>query len=120
MAASAKESPIARALIKNPNFLILDEATSSLDSANEQLVQEALTRLMKNRTALVIAHRLSTVQHADQVLVIQEGQICQKGTHQELMQQAGPLSSISRTPIFRKLGTRKNERTLFGITNSHW
>ncbi|MCB0324662.1 MAG: ATP-binding cassette domain-containing protein [Bdellovibrionales bacterium] len=80
---------IARALLKDPHFLILDEATSALDSTNELLVQQALERLMANRSTLVIAHRLSTVQHADLVLVLREGKIEQQGTHRELMEVEG-------------------------------
>ena len=80
---------IARAVLKDPKFLILDEATSSLDSENEALVQEALERLMENRTTLVIAHRLSTVQHSDEVLVIEAGEIRQRGSHQSLIQEEG-------------------------------
>lgn len=76
---------IARALLKKSSFLILDEATSSLDSENEYLVQQALERLMQGKTTLVIAHRLSTVQHADKVLVLENGQIVQTGTHSELI-----------------------------------
>jgi len=76
---------IARAVLKNPQILILDEATSALDSTNEQLVQQALNNLMKGRTTMIIAHRLATVQHADTVLVLKEGQIVQSGTHAELM-----------------------------------
>jgi subfamily B ATP-binding cassette protein MsbA len=76
---------IARAILKNPPILILDEATSALDTESEKLVQEALTRLMQNRTTLVIAHRLSTIQHADQILVLQKGQIIETGTHAELL-----------------------------------
>ncbi len=75
---------IARAVLKNPPILILDEATSALDSESELLVQEALTKLMNNRTTLVIAHRLSTIQHADEILVIERGEIVQRGTHAEL------------------------------------
>jgi subfamily B ATP-binding cassette protein MsbA len=71
--------------LKNPPILILDEATSALDNESEKLVQAALGNLMKNRTVLVIAHRLSTIQHADQILVIEQGNIVEKGTHQELM-----------------------------------
>ena len=76
---------IARAILKNPPILILDEATSALDNESERLVQEALFRLMKGHTSLVIAHRLSTIQHADEIVVIQEGAIAERGTHQELM-----------------------------------
>lgn len=80
---------IARAILKNPKFLVLDEATSSLDSENEKLVQQALERLMHDRTTLIIAHRLSTVQHADKVLVIKDGQIEQTGTHSSLVEETG-------------------------------
>ncbi len=80
---------IARAVLKNPPILILDEATSALDSESEKLVQEALFNLMKNRTSLVIAHRLSTIQHADEILVIQQGQIVERGTHESLNSQNG-------------------------------
>ncbi|MFN1833622.1 ABC transporter ATP-binding protein [Balneola sp. MJW-20] len=80
---------IARALLKDPAILLLDEATSSLDSESEAQVQEALGRLMKNRTTLVIAHRLSTVQHADQILVLDEGELIEQGTHNELIRKNG-------------------------------
>lgn len=76
---------IARAIIQNPSLLILDEATSALDNESEQLVQAALTYLMKNRTVLVIAHRLTTIQNADQILVVQKGKIVESGTHDELI-----------------------------------
>lgn len=77
---------IARAILKNPPILILDEATSALDTTSEKLVQEALENLMKNRTTIVIAHRLSTVQNADEICVIDKGEIVERGTHAELLQ----------------------------------
>jgi ATP-binding cassette, subfamily B, bacterial MsbA len=86
---------IARAVLKNPPILILDEATSALDSESELLVQEALTKLMANRTTLVIAHRLSTIQHADEILVIEQGQIVQRGTHAQLSQITGLYQKLS-------------------------
>ncbi len=85
---------IARAVLKNPPILILDEATSALDSESEMLVQEALTNLMKNRTSVVIAHRLSTIQHADEILVIQQGEIVERGTHDSLIKEAGLYNKL--------------------------
>lgn len=80
---------IARAILKNPRILLLDEATSSLDSESEAEVQKALTRLMKDRTTFIIAHRLSTVQHADRILVLDHGHIVEDGTHHELITRGG-------------------------------
>ena len=85
---------IARAILKNPKILILDEATSALDTESEYLVKEALERLMKNRTTLVIAHRLSTVQGADRVLVINQGNVEEEGTHLELLEQGGIYNKL--------------------------
>ncbi len=82
---------IARALLKNPPIMILDEATSALDSESEMLVQEAIERLMKNRTSIVIAHRLSTIKNADWILVVNDGEIVQRGKHQELLRQRGGI-----------------------------
>jgi subfamily B ATP-binding cassette protein MsbA len=80
---------IARAILRDPRILILDEATSSLDNESERLVQQALERLMAGRTTLVIAHRLSTIQRADQILVLDAGEIVETGTHAELLAAGG-------------------------------
>jgi ABC-type multidrug transport system fused ATPase/permease subunit len=91
---------IARAILKNPAILILDEATSSLDSESEQLVQEALDNLMKNRTSFVIAHRLSTIRNAHKIVVIDKGTVTEQGTHEQLMAQGG---------LYRKLNEMQFE-----------
>ena len=80
---------IARALLKNPPLLLLDEATSALDAESERLVQDALERLMRDRTVLVIAHRLSTVQHAQRIVVLEAGHVVASGAHAELIEQDG-------------------------------
>jgi len=85
---------IARAVLKNPPILILDEATSALDTESERLVQDALNKLMQNRTSVVIAHRLSTIQHADEIIVMQKGEIVERGQHSELLEKQG---------VYRKL-----------------
>jgi subfamily B ATP-binding cassette protein MsbA len=85
---------IARAVLKNPPILILDEATSSLDTESERLVQDAINNMMQNRTSLVIAHRLSTIRHADEIIVLQKGEIAERGSHDQLLLQNG---------IYRKL-----------------
>jgi ABC-type multidrug transport system fused ATPase/permease subunit len=85
---------IARAIIKNPSILILDEATSALDSESEKLVQDALDKLMVGRTSIVIAHRLSTIKNANQILVIQQGEIAEHGTHDELIALNGHYTKL--------------------------
>jgi subfamily B ATP-binding cassette protein MsbA len=88
---------IARAILRDPPILILDEATSALDSESEKLVQQALANLMKARTTLVIAHRLSTVQHADRLVVMKRGRIEEIGTHAELLQKGGLYTRLYQT-----------------------
>ena len=80
--------------MKNPQLLILDEATSALDSESEKLVQEALDRLMVGRTSVVIAHRLSTIRNATQIIVLQHGEIVEKGTHNELIERKGLYADL--------------------------
>lgn len=91
---------IARAILANPPILILDEATSALDSESEKLVQEALLHLMKNRTSIVIAHRLSTIQHADEIVVMKNGEIIERGNHFELLNQAGEYQKLVELQAF--------------------
>ncbi|HBO82362.1 MAG TPA: metal ABC transporter permease, partial [Cupriavidus sp.] len=85
---------IARTLLKNPPILVFDEATSALDSRTEQAIQSELMRLAQNRTTLLIAHRLSTVVHADQILVMDRGRIIERGTHAELMRANGHYAEM--------------------------
>lgn len=86
---------IARAILKNPPILILDEATSALDTESERLVQEALERLMKSRTTVAIAHRLSTIRHADEIYVLHDGEIVEKGTHESLTALGGYYKKLN-------------------------
>ncbi len=91
---------IARAVLKNPPIMILDEATSALDTESEKLVQDALYKLMENRTSIVIAHRLSTIQHADEIIVMQDGEIVERGTHDGLIAQAGVYKKLTDLQAF--------------------
>lgn len=93
---------IARAVLKNPPVMILDEATSALDTESERLVQDALLKLMKNRTSIVIAHRLSTIQHADEIVVLDKAEIVERGTHHELLNKGGVYSRLIAMQSFGK------------------
>jgi subfamily B ATP-binding cassette protein MsbA len=87
---------IARALLKDAPILILDEATSALDNESERRIQQALVELMRNRTTLVIAHRLSTIEHADEIIVMEDGRIVERGTHAELAVREGVYAGLRR------------------------
>lgn len=100
---------IARAVLADPKLLVLDEATSNLDTESEQLIQQSLGRLMKGRTCFVIAHRLSTIAGADLIVVVENGQILQTGTHQELMDLGGKYRTMVEQQVKMTLGTVKHE-----------
>jgi subfamily B ATP-binding cassette protein MsbA len=91
---------IARAVLRNPPILILDEATSALDTESERLVQQALENLMKNRTSVVIAHRLSTIQFADEIIVLQRGELVERGTHSSLLEKNGAYKKLYEMQAF--------------------
>ena len=101
---------IARVILKNPRLLILDEATSALDSISESVIQDAIDPLLKGRTSLVIAHRLSTIMAADEILVVDQGQIVQRGTHQELVEENGVYRELYETQFRRALEDHKNRK----------
>ncbi|MEZ5149153.1 MAG: hypothetical protein R2759_19310 [Bacteroidales bacterium] len=89
------------AVLRNPPILILDEATSALDTESERLVQDALAKVMSNRTTIAIAHRLSTIIHADEIVVLQKGEIVERGTHQELLKQEGVYKKLYELQTFK-------------------
>ena len=93
---------IARALLRDPRILILDEATSSVDTRTERLIQRAFDQLLEGRTSFVIAHRLSTIRHADQVLMLKDGQIVERGTHDELLAQRGAYYELYMSQFRRE------------------
>lgn len=88
---------IARAILKNPEILVLDEATSSLDTRTEQLIHKALTELSRNRTVVIIAHRLTTIRNADQIIVLKDGRVSEMGTEPELLRKKGEYYKLSST-----------------------
>ena len=109
---------IARALLRDPPILILDEATSALDPESERQVQEAIDRLMQDRTVLVIAHRLSTVQHADEILVLVEGRLVEQGNHATLYRQGGVYRRLHDLQ-FRDLGEAVEAGPVSVIDEAH-
>jgi ATP-binding cassette subfamily B protein len=106
---------IARMLLKDPAVMILDEATSQLDSENEAAIQRALAEAMAGRTSIVIAHRLSTITAADQILVVDEGQVVERGTHVELIARGGLYADLYRTLVREDVAAVDDRATALGL-----
>ena len=109
---------IARVILKNPKILILDEATSSLDSISESLIQSALDRVMKGRTSIVIAHRLSTVMAADKIMLLENGLVTETGTHDELLEKSEGYRMLYETQ-FRRVIEYENHKNAHKATINH-
>jgi ATP-binding cassette subfamily B protein len=92
-----------RALVHDPKIIVLDEATSSIDSESEEMIQRAISTLMKGRTSLVIAHRLSTIKHADQIMVMDKGEIKESGSHEDLLQKDGLYAQLYELQFSKQL-----------------
>jgi ATP-binding cassette subfamily B multidrug efflux pump len=107
---------IARAALADPRILILDEATSSVDTRTERLIQKALEELLQGRTSFVIAHRLSTIRHADQVLAVKDGQIVERGTHEQLLAARGYYYELYMSQFRRDLDFSEAEAELAAFT----
>ena len=102
---------IARVVLKDPQILVLDEATSHLDSISESLIQDALQKILRDRTSLVIAHRLSTILSADKILVMNEGRLVESGSHQELLQQDGLYTTLYETQFHSGTTIENNDES---------
>ena len=105
---------IARALLADPRILVLDEATSNIDRPTEVLIEQALDRLLKGRTSIIIAHRLSTVRRADEILVVENGQVIQRGSERELLAVDGPFRRLAAHARGRRAGARGRRLVLDG------